>query len=119
MKTIKLLSWNVNGIRAVHRKENLQDVFKEQPEILCIQETKAHPEQLGDEIMKVQDYHTYFEAGERKGYSGVAIYTKEQPKEIMTGFGIEKFDNEGRILIAEYYDFVLFNIYFPNGKCSK
>lgn len=119
MKTIKILSWNVNGIRAVHRKGSFEDVFKQQPDILCLQETKAHPEQLGDEISKVEGYHSYFEAGERKGYSGVAIYTKELPKEIITGFGIEIFDNEGRIQIADYGDFVVFNIYFPNGKGSK
>ncbi len=119
MKNIKILSWNVNGIRAIHRKGNFGDVFKEQPDILCIQETKAHPEQLGEEITNVEGYHSYFEAGERKGYSGVAIYTKERPKEFKTGFGIAKFDNEGRIQIADYEDFVLFNIYFPNGKGSK
>ena len=119
MKTTKLLSWNMNGIRAVHRKGNFEDIFNEQPDILCIQETKARAEQLGDEILKVANYHAYFEAGERKGYSGVAIYTKEQPREIKTGFGIEKFDREGRIQIADYEDFVLFNIYFPNGKGSK
>jgi len=119
MKTIKILSWNVNGIRAIHRKGNFEDVFKEQPDIVCIQETKAHPDQLDDAIMKITDYHAYFEAGGRKGYSGVGLYSKQEPKELKTGFGIEKFDNEGRIQIADYEDFVLFNIYFPNGKGSK
>lgn len=119
MQAIKILSWNVNGIRAVHRKGNFADVFKENPDILCLQETKAHSEQLGDEIKKVNGYHSFFEAGERKGYSGVAIYSKEQPKTIQNGFGIEKFDIEGRIQIADYDAFVLFNIYFPNGKGSK
>ena len=119
MKTIKILSWNVNGIRAVHRKGNFADVFKVQPDILCLQETKAHPDQLDDEIRNIDGYHSFFEAGERKGYSGVAIYSKLKPHEIKTRFGIEKFDNEGRIQIADYDDFVLFNIYFPNGKGSK
>jgi exodeoxyribonuclease-3 len=119
MKTIKILSWNVNGIRAVHRKGNFADVFKQQPDILCLQETKAHPDQLDDEIRNIDGYHSFFEAGERKGYSGVAIYSKLKPHEIKTRFGIEKFDNEGRIQIADYDDFVLFNIYFPNGKGSK
>lgn len=119
MQAIKILSWNVNGIRAVHRKGNFADVFKENPDILCLQETKAHSEQLGDEIKKVNGYHSFFEAGERKGYSGVAIYSKEQPKTIQNGFEIEKFDIEGRIQIADYDAFVLFNIYFPNGKGSK
>ncbi|HEX9972653.1 MAG TPA: exodeoxyribonuclease III [bacterium] len=119
MKTIKILSWNLNGIRAVHRKGNFADVFKQQPDILCLQETKAHPDQLDDEIRNIDGYHSFFEAGERKGYSGVAIYSKLKPHEIKTRFGIEKFDNEGRIQIADYDDFVLFNIYFPNGKGSK
>ncbi len=119
MKTVNILSWNVNGIRAVYKKGNFAEVFQQQPDILCLQETKAHPGQLTDNILKTEDYHAYFEAGERKGYSGVAIFSKEEPKEIETGFGIEKFDKEGRIQIADYADFVLFNIYFPNGKGSK
>lgn len=118
MKTIKILSWNVNGIRAVHRKGNFADVFQKQPDILCLQETKAHPDQLSDEIRNIDGYYSFFEAGERKGYSGVAIYTTAQPKAMKTGFGIEKFDNEGRIQIADFEDIVLCNIYFPNGKGS-
>ncbi len=119
MKTIKILSWNVNGIRALHKKGNFFEAFQQEPDILCLQETKAQPEQLTDDILKMKGYHAYFEAGERKGYSGVAIFSKEEPKEIKTGFGIEKFDKEGRIQIADYVYFVLFNIYFPNGKGSK
>ncbi len=119
MKTIKILSWNVNGIRAVHRKGNFEDVFKGQPDILCIQETKAHPDQLDEKIMNVEGYRAYFESAERKGYSGVALYTKKEPKDLKMGFRIDRFDNEGRIQIADYDDFVLFNIYFPNGKGSK
>lgn len=118
MNTIKILSWNVNGIRAVHRKGNFADVFQQEPDILCLQETKAHPDQLDDDIMNVAGYHAYFEAGERRGYSGVAIYSKHAPKMIATGFGIAEFDSEGRIQIADYEDFVLLNIYFPNGKGS-
>lgn len=119
MKSITMLSWNVNGIRAVYKKGNFTEVFQGQPDILCLQETKAQPDQLDDAIMNVEGYQAYFESGERKGYSGVALYTKESPKDIQKGFGIEKFDHEGRIQIADYHDFVLFNIYFPNGKGSK
>lgn len=119
MGIMKLLSWNVNGIRAVSKKGNFAEVFQQHPDILCLQETKAHPDQLDAEIMQVAGYHSYFEAGQRKGYSGVALYSKQEPKEIKTGFGIEEFDNEGRIQIADYHDFVLLNIYFPNGKGSK
>ncbi|MEO8398204.1 MAG: exodeoxyribonuclease III [Ignavibacteriaceae bacterium] len=116
MKKIKILSWNVNGIRAVHKKGFLDWFLKEKPDILCIQETKAHEEQLTDELKNVKGYHSYFCSGERKGYSGVALYTKEKPISIKKGFGVNAFDNEGRILIAEYPDFVLLNIYYPNGK---
>ncbi|MDZ7336658.1 MAG: exodeoxyribonuclease III [candidate division KSB1 bacterium] len=119
MNITKLLSWNVNGIRAVHKKGNLAEVFQLQPDILCIQETKIQPDQLTDDLLNMAGYHAYFESGDRKGYSGVALYSKQEPKELKTGFGIEKFDKEGRIQIADYQDFVLFNIYFPNGKGSK
>ncbi len=113
---MKILSWNVNGIRAAHKKGFIDWMLKEKPDILCIQETKAHEEQLIDEIKNVNGYHSFFCSGERKGYSGVAIYSKEKPISIKKGFGNVLFDNEGRILIAEYPDFVLFNIYYPNGK---
>ncbi len=116
MNTQKLISWNVNGIRAAYKKGFLDWMKKENPDILCIQETKAHEEQLADELKNVKGYHSYFCSGERKGYSGVAVYTKEKPISIKKGFGIEKFDNEGRILILEYPHFTLFNIYYPNGK---
>lgn len=116
MNTQKLTSWNVNGIRAAYKKGFLDWMKKENPDILCIQETKAHEEQLADELKNVKGYHSYFCSGERKGYSGVAVYTKEKPISIKKGFGIEKFDNEGRILILEYPHFTLFNIYYPNGK---
>ena len=118
-KKIRILSWNVNGIRAAHRKGFLDWLKKEQPDILCIQETKAHPEQLPDELLNVEGYRSYFSSAVKKGYSGVAIYTKIEPKSVKKGFGIEKFDSEGRILIAEYPEFILFNIYYPNGKARE
>lgn len=119
MKKLKLLSWNVNGIRAVLKKGFLEWFKKENPDILCIQETKAWEEQLPDELINVPGYHSYFCQGVKKGYSGTAIYTKEKPIKVERGFGIEKYDNEGRILIAEYKEFTLINIYYPNGKQSK
>ncbi len=118
MSNLKIISWNVNGIRAMHKKGLLDWVAKAQPDILCLQETKAHVEQLPDELVNINGYYSYFCSGERKGYSGVAIYSKEKPLSIKKGFGIEKFDNEGRILIAEYPNFILLNIYYPNGKAS-
>ncbi len=116
MKNLKLISWNVNGIRAVAKK-GFHEWFKnENPDILCIQETKAWEEQLDDSLTKIDGYNSYFCQGERKGYSGTALYTKEEPIGVERGFGIEKFDNEGRIIIAEYKEFTLYNIYYPNGK---
>lgn len=119
MQTKKILSWNVNGIRAVHKKNELLPVLESGPDILCIQETKASEEQLTKDIRNADGYYSYFSSAEKKGYSGVCIYSKEEPLEISRGFGIERFDSEGRILIAHYKEFVLFNIYFPNGKASK
>lgn len=119
MKKKRILSWNVNGIRAVYKKGFLDWFKEEKPDILCIQETKAHEEQLSDDLKNVEGYHSYFCAGERKGYSGVAVYSKEEPISVKRGFGIKEFDNEGRILILEYPDFHLFNIYFPNGKARE
>ena len=119
MKKIEILSWNVNGIRAVERKSALNWFYERKPDILCIQETKAHAEQLSPALRNIEDYNVYFSSAERKGYSGVAIYSKLEPQNISTGINIEKFDKEGRILIADYNSFVLFNIYFPNGKQSK
>lgn len=119
MKKLQILSWNINGIRAGLKKGFL-DWFKQaDPDILCIQETKAWEEQLPDELTNVPGYHAYFCQGVKKGYSGTAIYTKEKPLSIERGFGIEKFDNEGRILIAKYKTFTLINIYYPNGKRDK
>jgi len=113
---VKILSWNVNGIRAIEKKGFIEWVQREQPDILCLQETKANVEQLSDELINIQGYYSFFCSGERKGYSGVATYTKEEPLSIAYGIGIEKFDSEGRILITEYPDFTLLNIYFPNGQ---
>lgn len=116
MKSIKLLSWNVNGIRAIAKKGFNDWLTKENPNILCIQETKAWEEQLDESLTKIDGYNSYFSQAEKKGYSGTAIFTKEKPLSIQKGFGIKEFDSEGRILIAEYKEFTLYNIYYPNGK---
>jgi exodeoxyribonuclease-3 len=118
MARYRLLSWNVNGLRAIAKKGFRQWFLESSPDILCIQETKSHPEQLDEELLDIDGYHVYFAAAERKGYSGVAIYSKEKPKRV-TGLGLQRFDIEGRTLIAEFDRFTLFNIYYPNGKASK
>ncbi|NNJ51557.1 MAG: exodeoxyribonuclease III [Ignavibacteriaceae bacterium] len=119
MPKVKLLSWNVNGIRAIYKKGFLDWFKKLNPDMLCLQETKAHPDQLVDELKNVNGYESHFSSAEKKGYSGVVTYTKEMPVDAKNGIGIKKFDSEGRFIITEFKEFILFNIYFPNGKASK
>ena len=116
---MKLLSWNVNGIRAAVKKGFLEYLEDENPEIICIQETKAHKEQLTSEILEDHGYFTYWHSGEKKGYSGVATFCKEEPLYIQEGIGIKKYDDEGRVLITEHNKFLLYNIYFPNGQKNE
>jgi len=116
-KKIKILSWNVNGIRAVIRKGFLEWLDKEKPDILCLQETKAWRDQVGKDVTDHKRYHSFWHsATSKKGYSGVATFTKEKPLHEEVGFGIEKFDCEGRVMMTEFKEFILFNVYFPNGK---
>ena len=116
---MKLLSWNVNGIRAAVKKGFLEYLEDQNPEIICIQETKAHKEQLTSEILEDHGYFTYWHSGEKKGYSGVATFCKEEPLYIQEGIGIKKYDDEGRVLITEHNKFLLYNIYFPNGQKNE
>ena len=113
---IKILSWNVNGIRAVYKKGFLDWLKKESPDILCVQETKASPVQLPEELANPEGYHSQWNWAEKKGYSGVATFSKHKPGEVEKGFGISSLDGEGRFLSTDFGAFVLFNIYFPNGK---
>ncbi len=115
-KSLRLISWNVNGIRAGHKKGLLDWFKKEKPDMLCLQETKAHPDQLVDDLKNVEGYDSYFSSAEKKGYSGVVIYTRRKPLNVQHGIGIKKFDSEGRFIVTEFDEFILFNIYFPNGK---
>lgn len=116
---LRILSWNVNGIRAVQKKGFVDWTLNENPDILCLQETKAHPQQLSDELLNINGYKSFFSSSiVKKGYSGVAVYTKSEPTKVEHGFGIPKFDDEGRILVLDYNDFILINIYYPNGKMS-
>ena len=113
---MKILSWNVNGLRAIHRNGYWNDFLKENADIFCMQETKASPEQLPDDLREVKGYFSYFASSEvRKGYSGVAIYTKIKPEKVEYGMGIKKFDQEGRLLTLYFKSFVLLTVYFPNG----
>lgn len=111
-----LMSWNVNGIRAVQRKGFLEWLDKTQPDILCCQETKAHPDQLDEELLHPKGYHSYWASAKKKGYSGLVTYTKREPLSVQVGLGIEKFDDEARTLITEFPDFTLINTYIPSAS---
>lgn len=116
---MKIYSWNVNGIRAILKKGFLDWISSEKPDILCVQETKAHPDQLGYELKQIENYQVTFASARKAGYSGTAIYSVSAAKKIQIGLGEERFDQEGRTIIYYFPNFVLFNIYFPNGKASK
>ncbi|OFW56345.1 MAG: exodeoxyribonuclease III [Candidatus Solincola sediminis] len=118
MEKISICCWNVNGLRALIKKGSLGWFYKEKPHILCLQETKMTEEQLPDELKDIEGYKAYYCSPDKGGYSGVAQFTSLKPKSVKGGFGVARFDNEGRILISDYGKFVLFNIYFPNGKAS-
>jgi exodeoxyribonuclease-3 len=118
MKNLRIISWNVNGLRSVAKKGFFEFIEKDNPDIICIQETKAREEDLTKELKEIPGYNSFFSSPERKGYSGVGVYSKEKPVSVKDNFGIDKFDNEGRALILEYPAFILLNVYFPNGKMS-
>ncbi len=113
---MKIYSWNVNGIRAIKNKGFIEWLIVDRPEVLCIQETKIQENQISEELKNIEGYYSYFSCAQKKGYSGVATYTKQKPISVTYGIGIEKFDNEGRILITEFENCTVFNIYFPNGQ---
>lgn len=115
----KLISWNVNGIRAAEKKGLLDYIQKSDADVVALQETKAMPEQLTDALLNPTGYHAYFHAGERKGYSGTAVYSRVEPISIQTGLGIDEFDHEGRTMILQFPSFTLFNVYYPNGGSGE
>ena len=111
---MKLLSWNVNGWRASVRKGLYDFISKESPDLIGIQEVKFH--EIPELPKELNNYYLFWNAAEKPGYSGVAVFSKTEPLSVQTGFGIEEFDREGRLLLLEFEDFYLFNIYFPNGQ---
>lgn len=116
---MRLLSWNVNGLRAVYNKNFVKWFDQQKADIYCIQETKSRLEQIPKELINKAGYHSYFAQAERKGYSGVALWSRLKPVKVTDKLGIPRFDIEGRLIIAELREFILFNIYFPNGKASQ
>lgn len=112
---MRLISWNVNGIRAVAQKGFLDSFRSFDADIVCLQETKAMLEQYPQEVAEIPGYHGYFNAAERKGYSGTALFARKEPLSVSFGLGDDRFDHEGRTIRADFNDFILYNIYFPNG----
>ena len=113
---MKLATWNVNGIRSVLNKGALQEyVLESNPDILCLQETKAQQEQV-ELGMEFSEYDVYFNSAVKKGYSGTAIFTKVKPLSLTYGIGIEEHDQEGRVITAEFEKFYLVTVYTPNAK---
>lgn len=116
-KSLKISSWNVAGIRACEKKGFHDWVNEARPDIICLQETKALPEQLSEKLVNPKNYDALYVPAERKGYSGVATWVKKGIEfEHTVGLKREEFDCEGRTLITEFQDFILINCYFPNGK---
>jgi len=114
--TLSLLSWNVNGVRAAHRKGFLDWLAEAGPDVLCLQETRAEERQLPAALAQPEGYHGFWNGSRRKkGYSGTALLTRVEPLDVRFGLGIDEFDQEGRTIIARYPSFTLINCYFPNG----
>ena len=111
---MKIISWNVNGIRAVIKKGFYDFIDEYKPDILCLQETKAHPEQVD---IKLNQYpYQFWNSAEKKGYSGTAIFSKKEPLSVKNNIGIDKHDNEGRVIAVEFEDYFLVTVYTPNSK---
>lgn len=114
--TIKFTSWNVNGIRAVNKKQPFWDWFNScDADIINLQEIRASIEQIPSDLYRVNGYNSFFTTAEKKGYSGVATYTKQKPINVFQGLGNETIDVEGRVLRSDFENFTLLNIYFPNS----
>jgi exodeoxyribonuclease III len=111
----KLISWNVNGLRAAEKKGFLNWLSGSGADVVAIQETKASPDQLSAALLAPPGYQAAWNSAEKKGYSGTGTYSRQAPTNIVRGLGEARFDTEGRVLIHEFEPFVFFNIYFPNG----
>lgn len=112
---MKIISWNVNGIRAIAKKDFFKDLEQISPDILCLQETKAQDDQVAEVLAHIDHYEVYSNSAEKKGYSGTAILTKIKPLSVRRDIGIAEHDTEGRVLCLEYDSFFLVNVYVPNS----
>ncbi len=118
---MKIISWNVNGIRAAYKKDLPRFIESTSPDIFCLQETKAHPSQVEPELLKFGYYESHWSSAIKKGYSGTATFWKKNAKPVsaVTGIDIPRYDSEGRFVITDHGKFKLFNIYFPNGGSGE
>lgn len=112
---MKLISYNVNGIRAAITKGLLSFIEEEQPDVFCIQESKAQPEQIDTVAMQEMGYHSYIHSAEKKGYSGVCIFSRMRPDRVVAGMNNSRYDSEGRVLRADYGDLTIVSVYVPSG----
>lgn len=114
---MRIVSWNVNGLRAVLAKGAWQALTAGSPDVICLQEIKVRPEQLTDEIhAQFGEYQACWNPAARPGYSGVVTFSRQQPLAVQLGMGVSEFDTEGRLVLTRYPGFSLFNVYFPNGQ---
>ena len=116
---MKIVSVNVNGIRAAGRKGFYEWMAKEQPDIVCLQELKAQPDQITDVLYHPEGYHSYFHSARKKGYSGVGIYSRAEPDNVQVGLGWEEFDSEGRYLQVDYPGLSVVSLYMPSGSSKE
>jgi len=116
---MKILSWNINGLRAVHKKGFLKWFYKQKPDIVCLQEIKASLDKIPSDFKNLKGYFSYFNPGSRPGYSGVALFCKEKPLKVEMSIGLERFDKQGRVIRADFKKFSLFNFYMVNGGRKK
>ncbi|MEA1886610.1 MAG: exodeoxyribonuclease III [Bacteroidota bacterium] len=112
---MKIISWNVNGIRAIIKKDFAGIIKQMEPDILCLQETKAQDDQVAQTLDGINDYNIFSNSAERRGYSGTAVMSKELPLDVTMGIGLKEHDNEGRVITLEYDGFFLVNVYVPNS----
>lgn len=115
LPNLKISSWNVGGVRAWMKKNGLDYLEHEQPDIFCLQEVKCSKDKLPDELGKVMDYKTYWCSSEKEGYAGVGLFSRIDPLSVKYGIGNKEFDEEGRCITAEYEEFYLVNVYVPNA----
>lgn len=113
---MKIYSWNVNGIRALRAKGLLPWEVLPDADVICLQETKVHPEQLDDELRLPKGFQSYYHGAEKRGYSGTAIYARCEPDEVKVGIGRREFDREGRVISIRYGELVVLSAYFPNSQ---